>query len=203
MDREVAETLCDSIRFFASRHWVPATSSNFSFVCSAQPGTFAVSRSGIDKSKITPSDFLFLDDKGQMLTEQEGQPSAETMIHLSLYHITKAQVVMHTHSHFSTLLSRHLSKQERVSFENWEMIKAFSGQVSHKGPLHLPLFENTQDMSEFCKWMEKRKDEILMTPALLIAGHGLYAWGTSVFEARRHIEASEFLLECLYRELTL
>ena len=30
----------------------------------------------------------------------------------------------------------------------------------------------------------------------LIDGHGLYAWGRDMAEARRHIEAFEFLLAC-------
>ena len=29
-----------------------------------------------------------------------------------------------------------------------------------------------------------------------IAGHGLYAWGRSMAEARRHVEAFDFLLAC-------
>jgi methylthioribulose-1-phosphate dehydratase len=30
----------------------------------------------------------------------------------------------------------------------------------------------------------------------LIAGHGLYAWGRDLAEARRHLEAFEFMLAC-------
>jgi len=30
----------------------------------------------------------------------------------------------------------------------------------------------------------------------LIDGHGLYAWGRDMPEARRHLEAFEFLLHC-------
>jgi methylthioribulose-1-phosphate dehydratase len=30
----------------------------------------------------------------------------------------------------------------------------------------------------------------------LIDGHGLYAWGRDMAEARRHLEAFEFLLHC-------
>jgi methylthioribulose-1-phosphate dehydratase len=30
----------------------------------------------------------------------------------------------------------------------------------------------------------------------LIDGHGLYAWGRDMHEARRHLEALEFLLGC-------
>jgi methylthioribulose-1-phosphate dehydratase len=30
----------------------------------------------------------------------------------------------------------------------------------------------------------------------LIAGHGLYTWGADVAEARRHVEAFDFLFTC-------
>ena len=32
-------------------------------------------------------------------------------------------------------------------------------------------------------------------PGFLIAGHGLYAWGATLADAWRHLEALEFLLE--------
>ena len=32
--------------------------------------------------------------------------------------------------------------------------------------------------------------------AYLIEGHGLYTWGQDMQEARRHLEALEFLLAC-------
>jgi methylthioribulose-1-phosphate dehydratase len=38
---------------------------------------------------------------------------------------------------------------------------------------------------------------------LLIAGHGLYAWGHTLAVARRHLEIHEFLLEHAWRRLLL
>ena len=36
----------------------------------------------------------------------------------------------------------------------------------------------------------------------LVKGHGLYAWGNSLREAKRHLEGIEFLLSCeLQRKL--
>jgi ribulose-5-phosphate 4-epimerase/fuculose-1-phosphate aldolase len=35
------------------------------------------------------------------------------------------------------------------------------------------------------------------------AGHGLYAWGQNLSEARRHLEILEFLLEQRWRQLLL
>ena len=42
-------------------------------------------------------------------------------------------------------------------------------------------------------------DAVLTQPntwGYLIAGHGLYAWGRDIAEARRHLDAFEFMLGC-------
>ncbi|MGK7928205.1 MAG: class II aldolase/adducin family protein, partial [Spirulina sp.] len=46
-----ANELADAVRFFGSRGWTPATSSNFSFVKDRQQNVFAISRSGRDKTQ--------------------------------------------------------------------------------------------------------------------------------------------------------
>lgn len=39
----------------------------------------------------------------------------------------------------------------------------------------------------------------LRVPGVLIRRHGLYAWGANPFEAKRHVEAFEFMWEYLFR----
>ena len=59
----------------------------------------------------------------------------------------------------------------------------------------LPVFPNTQDMHELAAWVEAALDAQCLW-GYLIDGHGLYAWGRDMAEARRHLEAFEFLLGC-------
>ena len=48
------------------------------------------------------------------------------------------------------------------------------------------------------------RDSLTGAPhGLLIAGHGLYAWGEDLFSATRHLEILEFLLEQRWRQLLL
>ena len=58
------------------------------------------------------------------------------------------------------------------------------------------MFPNSQDMAQ----IEARADAWLDAGkplyAYLIEGHGLYTWGRGMPEARRHLEALEFLLAC-------
>jgi methylthioribulose-1-phosphate dehydratase len=36
-------------------------------------------------------------------------------------------------------------------------------------------------------------------PGIVLRNHGIYAWGANAFEAKRHLEAFEFLFEYVYR----
>jgi methylthioribulose-1-phosphate dehydratase len=54
-------------------------------------------------------------------------------------------------------------------------------------------------MVVFCSTLNERIKE-LTNFGFLIYKHGIYAWGDSIFEAKRHLETWEFLLEA---ELTL
>lgn len=57
------------------------------------------------------------------------------------------------------------------------------------------MFANTQDMQVLAAQVDALLDKQSMW-GYLIEGHGLYAWGRNMAEARRHLEAFEFLLQC-------
>ena len=59
----------------------------------------------------------------------------------------------------------------------------------------VPVLPNSQDMTELSAQVEALLDAAPMW-GYLIDGHGLYAWGRDMAEARRHLEAFEFLLHC-------
>ena len=52
-----------------------------------------------------------------------------------------------------------------------------------------------EEIGELAGWVETALDAQPMW-GYLIDGHGLYAWGRDMAEARRHLEAFEFLLHC-------
>jgi ribulose-5-phosphate 4-epimerase/fuculose-1-phosphate aldolase len=45
-------------------------------------------------------------------------------------------------------------------------------------------------------WVPATSGNLSARLGYLIAGHGLYAWGASVDDALRHVEAFECLFEC-------
>jgi methylthioribulose-1-phosphate dehydratase len=54
-------------------------------------------------------------------------------------------------------------------------------------------------MGELARELEELLRHRPSAHGFLLRGHGLYTWGKSVDEARRHIEILEFLLEVVGR----
>lgn len=196
------QELVEVIRFFHDQGWASATSSNFSCRHSetAAPKTFWVSASGFDKGGITAGDFVEMDLEGRLVEAAPGlKPSAETRLHEMIYRrYPKAAAILHTHSVNATVLSLLAESDGRVVFQGFEMLKAFRGVATHEVRMLAPVFSNAQDMSALVETIETRLDNDAPEPlyGFLLAGHGLYTWGETIAEARRHAEAFEFLMAC-------
>jgi methylthioribulose-1-phosphate dehydratase len=191
---QCAREIADAGRDLGARGWTPATSSNFSMRLSESLA--AVTISGRDKGHLGADDVMVVDLQSQAVGTT-ARPSAETSLHTQIYRrFAAAQAVLHTHSRTQTVASRLYAGAGLIRFEGFELQKAISGYTTHESVLDLPVFPNTQDMAE----LEARVDEWLDAGkplhGYLIDGHGIYTWGTSMAEARRHLEAFEFLLGC-------
>jgi methylthioribulose-1-phosphate dehydratase len=53
-------------------------------------------------------------------------------------------------------------------------------------------------MQEFATWMRASKDRF-GNHCFVIRNHGTYAWGKNLFEAKRHLESLEYLLEVRHK----
>jgi len=156
----------------------------------------AVTISGCDKGNLGADDVMVVDLQGRAV-DTTARPSAETTLHTQIYRrFPAAQAVLHTHSRTQTVASRLYARAGLVRFEGFELQKAISGYTTHESVLDLPVFPNTQDMAELEKRVDAWLDAGKPLHGYLIDGHGIYTWGASMAEARRHLEAFEFLLGC-------
>ena len=201
--KETAEQLAQLIRAWNAKGFSPATSTNYSFRVGAD--RLAISKSGRDKSQFSAQDFMLVDLKGRALPPFEGErSSAETLLLTVLYEENEAiNVVVHTHSIYGTLLSDYYLKQGDLRLSQYELLKALPQFDSHDADFELPIFPNTQDIEQLSEDFRRLYLAQPATIAYLIAGHGLYTWGKSIAEAKRHLEALEFLLEVHYKKLLL
>jgi methylthioribulose-1-phosphate dehydratase len=194
---EAAAGLAEAGRAFHARGWAPATSGNFSAVLSRDPLRLAVSASGVDKGALEPGHFVTVDERGRRVAGS-GRPSDETAVHLAVTQARRAGAVLHTHSVWATVLSQSASDGE-VVLEGFELLKGLSGVRTHQHVERVPVVPNTQDYERLA---EVVRESLAAHPAchgLLLRGHGLYAWGEDLAEARRHVEALEFLFEVVGR----
>ncbi|KIL40042.1 methylthioribulose-1-phosphate dehydratase [Gordoniibacillus kamchatkensis] len=186
---------------FAARGWFPGTSGNLSVrVGDYRPDsfTFAVTASGKDKSVSTPEDFLLVDEKGQPTEATKLKPSAETLIHCEIYRKTGCGAIFHVHTVFNNIVSEWYWQQglKHIPVEAVELIKAF-GIWDEDARIDIPILPNYADIPRIAELVP---DAIVpRIPGIVLRNHGIYAWGANAFEAKRHLEAFEFLFEYVYR----
>lgn len=191
--QQSANEIITNVRELAARGWTPATSSNFSH--RMDDAHVAITVSGRDKGRLTEADIMVVDLDGRPVGTAQ-KSSAETLLHTQLYkRFPDVGCVLHTHSMAQTVASRLFAGAGHVPLEGYELLKAFRGNETHETSVDLPVLPNSQDMPTLAAQVDALLDRQCMW-GYLIDGHGLYAWGADMAEARRHLEAFEFLLGC-------
>lgn len=189
-----AEQLCATARWCYTHGWVPATSGNFS-VRERASGRILVTASGLDKGTLTRESLLEVDAEGRVVSGA-GRPSAETGLHLVLYQARPdAQAILHVHTVWNTLVSGIHADAGRLALTGYELLKGLAGVATHEHVEQVPILRNSQNYGELTALLAAALREFPLTHGVLLSRHGLYTWGESVAEARRHLEALEFLFE--------
>ncbi|MGD8583209.1 MAG: methylthioribulose 1-phosphate dehydratase [Gammaproteobacteria bacterium] len=194
--KDEAKALVEVCHFFGARDWCPATGGNFSVRLSDD--RCLITQSGKEKSRLRENDLMVCTFDGKAV-DKHLLPSAETTLHTCLYKMdNRIGAVLHTHSVNATVLSR--MAEDRLIISGYEMQKALGGNLTHDEEIEILIFENDQDIEALAARIEQQRPA---QPGFLVRGHGLYAWGEDLNQARRHIEGFEFLLACLWQEKLL
>lgn len=191
--------LRDVKELFASRGWFPGTSGNLSIrVGGFKPEEFqfAVTASGKDKTVHTPEDYLFVDQDGKPCEATRLKPSAETLIHCEIYKLTGAGAIFHIHSVFNSVISEYFWDRKSVPVDGVELIKGFN-IWDEEAQIEIPIVSNFAHIPSIVPEITERI--VPHIPGILLRKHGIYAWGANAFEAKRHLEAFEFIFEYVYR----
>ncbi|MBD0269625.1 MAG: methylthioribulose 1-phosphate dehydratase [Cyanobacteria bacterium Co-bin8] len=196
------EALSWVIKEIHGKGWATGTGGNFSAVDSREPLALLMAPSGVDKGMVTPADLIRVNQQGAVI-EGSGKASAETPLHLAIVEATGAGAVLHTHSVFNTLLSVVYAAQGAVPLAGYEMLKGLEGITTHDTTVQIPVLPNSQDMQQLSQEIRPILQQNPHSHGVLLSGHGLYTWGNTLFQARRHLEILEFLFELTYRKLTL
>ena len=205
----LASALSKAMASIHQRGWCDGTGGNFSCVLEREPLLLLMAPSGVDKGSVEPRDLIQVSAAGAVVAGK-GKASAETALHVEIVNSCGAGSVLHTHSQAGTLLSQWALEQSNPSeafaqsqleLRDLEMLKGLEGITTHACSVNIPVCANDQDLPA----LSKRVRPLLAGAphGVLIAGHGLYAWGRNLGSAVRHLEILEFLLEQRWRRLLL
>ncbi len=202
---DIRNGLIETGRDFHRRGWSLGTSSNYSVVLGRDPLRLLITGSGFDKGRLTPEQFVVVDDRGTRLDAAHPKPSAETLLHTLLARTVGAGAILHTHSVWGTLLSEANVARGFLEISGYEMLKGLAGITTHETTVAVAVEPNTQDIAGLADQLEPRlrAGDPALRHGFLMAGHGLYTWGADLPEARRHVEVLEFLFEVTGKKLSL
>ncbi|QAB18633.1 methylthioribulose 1-phosphate dehydratase [Leucobacter muris] len=197
--REAGRALAAESARFAGYGWMRGTGGNLSVVVERHPLLLAVTASGLDKSELTERDVVLVgEDGGSADPGDPRPPSAEAGLHAHIAARTGAEAVFHVHA-IDAVIAGH-RWPDGVEIRDLEMLKGI-GHPAHDAVVRIPVIQNHQDMAveaaRFDEVYRTPTDEVPEVPALIVAGHGMYAWGGSISAARRHLEVGEWLLRYL------
>jgi methylthioribulose-1-phosphate dehydratase len=108
--------------------------------------------------------------------------------------------VLHTHSVWSTVVSGWHAAQGGVAIEGFEMLKGLAGVQTHEHREWVSIIENSQYMAPLSRIVSEALRRHPEAHGFLLKEHGLYTWGATIDQAKRHVEIFEFLMETLVRK---
>jgi methylthioribulose-1-phosphate dehydratase len=162
-----------------------------------------MSASGVDKGELRADQILSIDEDARLVGQHGGKPSDESLLHIRIVKERGAGAVLHTHSIWNTILSDVYAPQGGITIEGYEMLKGLQGVRTHEHAEWLPIVENSQDMTALAETIGETLNQHKDAHGFLLRRHGLYTWGESLAQAKRHIEIFEFLLETIGRTLRI
>ncbi|HEY8590389.1 MAG TPA: methylthioribulose 1-phosphate dehydratase [Naasia sp.] len=200
--QEAGALLAAEAARFAAMGWMRGTSGNLSLTLDRHPLRLAVTASGLDKGELGPDDVVLVDGSGELLPDDDRGlvPSAEAGLHARIAAVTGAGAAVHVHA--MAAVEAGFFWPDGVELRDLEMLKGI-GHSAHGETVVIPVVPNSQDMGELGDRFEELyrhpADGIAEVPALIVASHGLYAWGATLADARRHTEIVEWLLRFTVR----
>lgn len=195
------QELVDTGREFYRRGWTYGISGNFSVLLARKPMRLCITAAGDEKAALDDTNFLELDDDAEIL-QGFGRPDDEKLLHLSIYrHRPKARCILYSHSVWGTLLADKLFVDGAITFTGYEIIKGLSGINTHEAIETIPIIENSHDYVAQSHVIQNVLQDAGNIHGIFVRKHGLYTWGETVLDTRRHVEIFEFLFEITARKM--
>lgn len=197
MERDEAiAKMMEHARVFAGFGWMLGTSGNLSVRLADD--RFVVTGTSRDKGSLGPADFLACDLEAAPVEDVGERPSSDTLIHATIYRsLADAGAIYHTHEPYSALCSERDFDRGFTRVERCSQIKAFPGLWRKPVQVDLPILENAFEVADtaaaIAAYLDASSNDERRVPGLILRAHGIYAWGATADDARRHLESIAYL----------
>lgn len=167
----------------------------------AARGVIAIKPSGVEYDKLAPDDLVVVDLAGEIV-EGKLRPSSDTKTHLVLYRAWKGiGGIVHTHSTHATGWA-----QARLPIPIYGTTHAdhLAGDVPCTSVMSDEAVERDYEIETGNQILETFAErDPLQTPMVLVAGHGVFAWGETPEKAIYHAAVLEELARMAFVTHTL
>lgn len=182
-----AEDLARTSRRLFALGWMRGTSGNVSM---REGDGLLVTASGVDKAAVDATHAVRTDWEGRAVPGQEFPPSAEARIHGAVLAATGAGASVHVHALSAVVAAARWPGG--VPLADVEQLKGI-GRGAHGDLVTVPIVSNSQDMAELADRVLRALDDGV--PGVIVAQHGLYAWGSTLDDAVARTESLDWLFE--------
>ncbi len=197
------DLICELCRLFYGLGWVSGTGGGISI--RAAEGIY-MAPSGVQKERMKPEDIYLLrgDNLDQAVVLQAprdpGLKISECQpLFYNAFRQRDAGAVIHSHSIWALLAARLFSPQGEpgeLVCQGLEMQKGLRGTGS-LDTLRVPIIANTARESQLTASLSAAIDAYAKVDAVLVAGHGVYIWGTDWVQAKTQAECYDYLFRAL------
>lgn len=198
-EQNIPELICDLCRQFYRLGWVSGTGGGISI---RDTEGIYMAPSGVQKERIRPEDVFLLDaaslDRCVVLRppmdESLGVSECQPLF-FNAYRDRGAGAVIHSHSLWAVLAARLASPRgEAGTFvsRNLEMQKGLRGKGCFD-EVRIPIIANTPREAQLTASMADAMRDHPDVDLIVVAGHGVYAWGRTWVEAKTQAECADYL----------
>lgn len=192
------ELVCELCRQFFQAGWVMGTGGSISI---RHGNRIYMTPSGVQKERILPDELYVLDVENNVLGRPLHKPgfaapklSDCSPLFLHAFKQRNAGAVLHSHHINVNLVTSMFEGQSEFRISHQEMIKGLVG-YGYFDELRIPIIENTAWEHELADSLGEAIANNPKSSAVLVRRHGIYVWGATWEQAKRHAECLHYLFE--------